>query len=95
MIAVLYQDFRQGEGETVYAIDVTLNEEYSTGLVRDREAIRQLRRSTESIEDRLFMVRPSDARTFVETSLPFVSTLVVDPIENFVKDRLYDGPKVR
>jgi hypothetical protein len=84
VIAVLYQNFGEGERKTVNAIDVTLNEENSTGLISDRQAIGELWSSPESEEDRLFMVRTGDTRTLLEACLPFIGSLIVDTIENFV-----------
>jgi hypothetical protein len=94
VIAVFHQNFGESKRKTVDAIDVTLNEKHSTGLVSYRQTIGELWSSPEPEQDRLFMVRPGNTRTFREAAFPFIGSLIVDAIKNFVKDGLYDRPKV-
>jgi hypothetical protein len=89
VIAVLNKDLGEGERKTEHSVDVTLDEEHAAGLVSHRQAVGQLGSCAEPEEDRLFMIRPGDARTFYETTFPLVGSLIVDTIEYLIKDGLY------
>ena len=90
VIAVFHQHLGQGEGQTVDAVDVALNEQHAARLVGDRHAVRQFRGSPEAVQHRLFMVVPGDALELLEDLRPLVSALIIDAIELFVQDRFDD-----
>src|SRR5690606_25317671 len=95
MVAIFHQDLRERERETPDQVDVALNEQHSTFLVRDGVSVRDLRGGTEAEEHRFLVIRTRRTVPLLENAFPFVGALVVDSVEHLVEDRLDDGPKVR
>ncbi|NBT45325.1 MAG: hypothetical protein EBT06_10485 [Gammaproteobacteria bacterium] len=95
MVTVLNQNFGQSECQTIDLVDIALEEQNTTLLVRNRSAVRQLRCRAKAVQDRLFVVVTGDTVFLAENTRPFVFTLVIDSIEAFVEDRLNDTTEVR
>ena len=94
VIAIFHEDLGQGESQTVDLVDVALDEEHTTGLVSDRHAVWQFRRSAEAVQNGLFVVVARDALEGLEDLSILVRPLVVDPVELFVQDRFDNGAEI-
>ena len=94
VIAILNENLGQRKGKTIDLVEVTLQEQHAAGLVADRHAIGEFRRSTKAVKHRLFMVIAGNALLLTEDHLPFVRTLIINTIKNFVQDGLNYRPKV-
>jgi hypothetical protein len=66
MVAVFNQNFGQREGKAIHVVHIALEEEYAALLVRNRSSVWQLRRSAESVQDRLFVVVAGDTVLLTE-----------------------------
>ena len=94
MIAVFYKHFGQAESQTVDFVEVTLQEQHATRLVRNSHTIGQLRRCAKTIKNGFFVVVARDAFLFTEYAFPFVCALIVNAVENFIQDRLNYRSKI-
>ena len=95
VVAVLNQHFRQREGKAIHVVDVALEEEHTTLLVRNRGSVRQLWRRAETVQDGLFVVVAGDTLLLAENPRPLVGTLIIDSVETLVEDWLNNRTEVR
>src|SRR5580692_4488780 len=94
VIAVLDQDLGQGEGETVYLVYVSLDEQHATRLVGDGRTIGECRSGTHAEQHGLLVVISRGSPELAEDHLPLVGALIVDSVERLVEDRLDDRTEV-
>ena len=94
VVAVFHEHFGQREGQAIHVVNIALEEEHSTLLVRNRGSVRQLGSGAESIQDGLFVVVAGNPLLLTEHAGPFVGTLIIDSVEAFVEDWFNNTSKV-
>ena len=87
MVAIFYQDFGQSEGQTVDFVEVALQEQNTTGLVRNSHTIWQLWSCAKTKQNRLFVIVTGNTLLLTENHLPFICTLIINAVKDFVQDR--------